>query len=224
MSATATATQTIEEDLSTVRQVQSMTRAYMAAMRKALPAVQRLEKAGYHGAESLSCDLDVRDADRSTGTPAMIAESLEDFFRAGTDLGAFEFLTVERCDFSLAEAEIQIRRCCDVPGHDDGRVEALKVYAATQNLPAEVPTPIQTIEIETLKLQLVSANGGATEARRLARDLFSRIAEIQPVLRAKWVELIAADPNDYAVRQEVNVLDYALKLVKRLLDPAVAIA
>ena len=226
MSPTAT---TIEEDLTKVRQVQKMTRAYMAAMRKALPAARRLEKAGYHGAESLSCELDIRSSDGSTGTPAMIAESLEDFFRAGTDLGAFEFRTVERCEISLAEAEIQIRRCCNVPGHDDGRVEALLAYAARQNLPAEAATPIQTIEIETLKLQLVIATGGA-DASRLARDLFSRIDEIQPVIQAKWKELIAADSNaeweisNYAARHEVDVLDDALKLVKRLLDPAVAIA
>jgi hypothetical protein len=117
-------------DVAEVLALEEPAKALLEAIRKALPAIDRLE--GYAGADWLGQQLgDATLTNAGFGTVAMVASALEMFSASAGDQGAFDYaLYVADWGLSVQDAAQTIM--------DEGeldvampRIEAMRQYAAT---------------------------------------------------------------------------------------------
>lgn len=119
-------------DVAELLALEEPAKALLAAIRKARPAIDRLEKAGYAGAGWLGQQLgDATDTHGGFGTVALVASALEMLSASSGDLGAFDYaLYVADWGLSVQDAAQTIM--------DEGeldvampRIEAMRRYAAS---------------------------------------------------------------------------------------------
>ncbi len=118
-------------DVATVLALEEPAKALLEAIRKAQPAIDRLKKAGYAGADWLGQQLgDATNTHGGFGTVALVANALGMFSAAAGDQGAFDYaLYVTDWGLSVQDAAQTIM--------DEGeldvampRIEAMRRYAA----------------------------------------------------------------------------------------------
>ncbi len=117
-------------DVATVEALEPQVKALMEAIRAALPACERLEKADYPGADPMASDAR-QTFDAADGSLAALLDGIENLRIAGGDQAALDYhklcvrdgLTVPEACRSLLDEDANVE-------HLD-RVEALRHYAAT---------------------------------------------------------------------------------------------
>ncbi len=120
-------------DVATVEALEPQVKALIAAARAALPAILRLDEAGYPGAGAVPFQLNVDEGfTPSDGDLLAIAEVLENLrVGAGNDAAYNYHRLVTRGGMTLRAACDELMEHCSDPNHDLDRVEALRHYAAT---------------------------------------------------------------------------------------------
>ena len=123
----------VDTDVAMVRSLEGLTRDLLKAVKTARPALVRLEKAGYAGAEWVGQQAIVEGCDpQGGGSLPMILEALEMFRESNGEEAAWDYAFYVDClDQGLREAAKSI---LDNDSNDDRnikRVEAMRKYAAT---------------------------------------------------------------------------------------------
>lgn len=120
-------------DVATVEALEPQVKALIAAARAALPAILRLDEAGYPGAGMLPYNLNVGEAAApSDGDLVVIAEVLENLRVGAGDEAAYNYhRLVVQGGMTLRAACDELMEHCSDPNHDLDRVEALRHYAAS---------------------------------------------------------------------------------------------
>ncbi len=121
----------VDKDVATVLALEEPAKALLEAIRTAQPAIKRLRKADYPGADWVSDNIE-DDPRAALGTPCKFANAVKMFRESAGDLAVFDYLFfVEDMGLSLKGAAEQL---LDWSGDDDEklrRIEGLRLYAAT---------------------------------------------------------------------------------------------
>jgi hypothetical protein len=129
----STSVQIDPRDVATVLALEHTLSDFVAAIRKAEPALERLKEAAYPGASRIHDDfLDMLGEGHSDSAPKNVRESLDLFRVAAGDRAAYDYQDfMKGGELSMDEAAAEMIDCYGATEEALERIAALKSYAAT---------------------------------------------------------------------------------------------
>ncbi len=125
-----------ETDVATVMALEPQVRALMEVLRAAQPALDRLEKADYPGAEMLSCMCQItvdEELPLNEGSLGHLARTLRELIVSNGNQAAYDFhnLGVAEGRWTVDEAAKELVQGYGTAVETLDRIKAMRTYAAT---------------------------------------------------------------------------------------------